>query len=201
MLVPRRLYAWLLLALFGASALVQAQNSTPVSLATEEEAAIRAAVARVAESVVQIRTIGGLEEVDRTLIPDGPTTGLVISADGWIVSSAFNFVQQPASILVTFASGEQAPAELVAKDHSRMLVLLKARGVSGLAVPKLAPADEIRVGEWAIAVGRTFRAERPNIAVGIVSAVDRMLGKVIQTDASVSTANYGGPWSTPRWNP
>ena len=193
MLVPRRLYAWLLLALFGASALVQAQNSTPVSLATEEEAAIRAAVARVAESVVQIRTIGGLDEVDRTLIPDGPTTGLVISADGWIVSSAFNFVQQPASILVTFASGEQAPAELVAKDHSRMLVLLKARGVSGLAVPELAPTDEIRVGEWAIAVGRTFRAERPNIAVGIVSAVDRMLGKVIQTDASVSTANYGGP--------
>ena len=102
-------------------------------------------------------------------------------------------MQQPASILVTFASGEQAPAELVAKDHSRMLVLLKARGVSGLTVPELVPADEIRVGEWAIAVGRTFRADRPNIAVGIVSAVDRMFGKVIQTDASVSTANYGGP--------
>ena len=57
----------------------------------------------------------------------------MISPDGWIVSSAFNFVQQPASILVTFANGEQAPAELVAKDHSRMLVLLKAQGVSGLA--------------------------------------------------------------------
>ena len=87
---------------------------------------------RVADSVVQIRTIGGLEEVDRTLLASGPTTGLVISPDGWIVSSAFNFVQQPASILVTFANGEQAPAELVAKDHSRMLVLLKAQGVSGL---------------------------------------------------------------------
>ncbi len=191
--MPRRLYAWLPVALFAATALVQAQESTPVSLAAEEEAAIRTAVARVADSVVQIRTIGGLEEVDRTLLPDGPTTGLVISADGWIVSSAFNFVQQPASILVTFASGEQAPAELIAKDRSRMLVLLKAQGVSGLAVPELAPTDEIRVGEWAVAVGRTFRAERPNIAVGIVSAVDRMFGKVIQTDASVSTANYGGP--------
>ncbi|MEX2187333.1 MAG: PDZ domain-containing protein [Pirellulales bacterium] len=172
---------------------VVAQQVQSTSLASTEESAIRAAVARVADSVVQIRTIGGLEEVDRTLLPDGPTTGLVISPDGWIVSSALNFVQQPASILVTFASGEQAPAELVAKDHSRMLVLVKAQGVSGLAVPELVPADEIRVGQWAIAVGRTFRADRPNISVGIVSALDRMFGKVMQTDADVSTANYGGP--------
>jgi serine protease Do len=193
MIVPRRIYAWPIVALVAAATLARAQESTPGSLAAEEEVAIRAAVARVADSVVQIRTIGGLEEVDRTMLPDGPTTGLVISADGWIVSSAFNFVQQPASILVTFASGEQAPAELVAKDHSRMLVLLKAQGVSGVAVPELAPADEIHVGEWAVAVGRTFRAERPNISVGIVSAIDRMFGKVIQTDASVSAANYGGP--------
>jgi serine protease Do len=191
--VSRRLYTWLLFAIFAATTPVRGQVSSSTSLAAEEETAIRAAVARVADSVVQIRTIGGLEEVDRTLLPDGPTTGLVISADGWIVSSAFNFVQQPASILVTFASGEQAPAELVAEDHSRKLVLLKARGVSDLAVPELTPTDEIRVGEWAIAVGRTFQAERPNIAVGIVSAVDRMFGRVIQTDASVSTANYGGP--------
>ena len=189
----RRLYAWLPFALLAATALARAEAPPSISLAAEEEATIRAAVARVADSVVQIRTIGGLDEVDRTLLPDGPTTGFVISADGWIVSSAFSFVQQPASILVTFASGEQAPAELIAKDHSRLLVLLKAQGVSGLAVPELVPTDEIRVGEWAVAVGRTFRADRPNISVGIVSALDRMFGKVIQTDAGVSTANYGGP--------
>lgn len=166
-------------------------GATP--LASQEEAAIRAAVDRVANSVVQIRTIGGLEEVDRTQLASGPTTGLVIGADGWIVSSAFNFVQQPASILVTFANGEQAPAELVAKDHSRMLVLLKAQGVSGLTVPESVPVDEIQPGQWAIAVGRSFRSDRPNISVGIVSALGRMFGKAIQTDADVSTASYGGP--------
>jgi serine protease Do len=167
------------------------QNNSP--LVAQEEAAIRAAVARVADSVVQIRTIGGFEQVDHTLLPDGPTTGLVISADGWIVASAFNFVHQPASILVIFASGNQAPAELVATDHSRKLVLLKAQGVSQLAVPQFVPSGEIRVGLWAVAVGRTFNADRTNISVGIVSALDRMFGKVIQTDADVSTANYGGP--------
>lgn len=188
-----QLVASLLLILLTLSSAVFGQETSSPSLPAQEEAAIRAAVARVADSVVQIRTIGGLEEVDSTLLASGPTTGLVISPDGWIVSSAFNFVQQPASILVTFANGEQAPAELVAKDHSRMIVLLKAQGVSGLKVPEFVPVDEIRVGQWAIAVGRSFRADRPNISVGIVSALNRMFGKAIQTDADVSTANYGGP--------
>ncbi len=179
--------------LLATGSIVRAQELSAESLSSQEESAIRAAVAQVSDSVVQIRTIGGLDEVDRTLLASGPTTGLVISPDGWIVSSAFNFVQQPASILVIFANGEQAPAELVATDHSRMLVLLKAQGVSGLAVPEMVPIDEIRVGQWAIAVGRAFRADRPNISVGIVSALGRMFGKVIQTDADVSTANYGGP--------
>src|SRR5262245_54041968 len=163
------------------------------SLEAREETAIKAAAENVAPSVVQIRTIGGLESIDGTLLADGPTTGVVISADGYILSSAFNFAQQPASILVTFASGKQAPAELVATDHSRMLVLLKANGMSDLPVPQMTPVDEIKPGQWAVAVGRTFRADRINVTVGIVSALGRMLGKVIQTDADVSLANYGGP--------
>jgi serine protease Do len=162
-------------------------------LASQEEAAFRAAADSVAPSVVQIRTIGGLDTVEGTLLADGPTTGVIISPDGYIISSAFNFVQQPASILVTLPSGKQAPAELVATDHSRMTVLLKVNGVADLQVPALAPADEIKPGQWAIAVGRTFRADRVNISVGIISAVNRMFGKAIQTDADVSTASYGGP--------
>ena len=168
-----------------------AQDS--VALADKEEAALKAAADKVAPSVVQIRTIGGLDVVEGQQLADGPTTGLVVSADGYILSSAFNFAQQPASILVTFASGKQAPAELVATDHSRMLVLLKTTGMAGLPVPTFAPADEARPGQWAVAMGRTFRADRPNVTIGIVSALGRMYGKVIQTDADVSTANYGGP--------
>ncbi|HEX2475766.1 MAG TPA: PDZ domain-containing protein, partial [Lacipirellulaceae bacterium] len=178
---------------FALVACAQAQASDGSPLIVREEAALRAAAERVAESVVQIRTIGGLDTVGRTLLADGPTTGLIISADGYIVSSAFNFVQQPASILVTFANGKQSPAELVATDHSRMLVLLKATGASDLSVPELVPAVDIRAGQWAVAVGRTFRSDRTNVSVGIVSATDRMFGKVLQTDADVSMANYGGP--------
>ena len=172
---------------------LRAQTATSESLADREQAAIRAAVERVAESVVQIRTIGGLDTVDGSIRADGPTSGLIISPDGYILSSAVNFVEEPASILVTFASGRQAPATRVATDHSRMLVLLKVNEAAELPVADVAPADELRVGQWAIAVGRTFRTDRPNVAVGIVSAVNRMFGKALQTDAAVSAANYGGP--------
>lgn len=168
-----------------------AQNDVP--LADREENALRTAAERVADSVVQIRTIGGLDAAGSELRTDGPTTGLVISPDGYIVTSTFNFSQEPASIVVTFGSGKQMPAELVATDHSRMLVLLKVQDAADLPVPELAPPDEVRVGQWAVAVGRTFRADRINLSVGIVSAKGRMYGKVLQTDADVSTASYGGP--------
>ncbi len=144
------------------------------------------------QSFKSARSAASTSSVD-TQVATGPTTGLVISPDGYIVSSAFNFVQQPASILVTLPSGKQSAGELVATDHSRMLVLLHVKDVSNLPVPEMTPADEIHVGDWAIAIGRTFRADRANVTVGIVSALDRMVGKAVQTDAAVSTANYGGP--------
>ena len=163
------------------------------TLRAKEEAAIKAALARVAPSVVRIETVGGLERVGRVLIGTGPTTGLVVSDDGYVVSSAFNFVQKPDSILVTLEDGSRHAARLVATDNSRMLVLLKVDVDQPLTVPEAAPKQELRPGQWALAVGRTFEPERPNVSVGIISALDRIWGKAVQTDAKVSPNNYGGP--------
>src|SRR6188508_3381091 len=142
------------------------QDNAGNSLESREEAALKAAAETVAPSVVQIRTIGGFDSVEGAVLADGPTTGLIISPDGYIISSAFNFAQQPASIIVTFASGKQMPGELIATDHSRMLVLLKVNGATDLSVPQMAPAAEIRAGQWAVAVGRTFRPDKTNVTVG-----------------------------------
>ncbi len=168
----------------------------PVSagpLADLEEQAIRAAVERVAPSVVRIETVGGLERVGELLVGTGPTTGLIVSPDGLVVSSAFNFVQKPDSILVTLADGTRLPAKLVATDHSRALVLLKVKPATPLVAPEPVPAEQLRTGQWAIAVGRTFDVDKPNVSVGIVSALDRVWGRAIQTDAKISPSNYGGP--------
>src|ERR1043165_2652939 len=108
-------------------------------LPSQEEAAIRAAVEKVAPSVVKIETIGGLERVGKVLVNTGPTTGLVVDAEGYLISSAFNFIQQPSSILVTLPSGARAPAQIVARDYSRMLVLLKVNTSEKLAPPVATP--------------------------------------------------------------
>ncbi len=173
--------------------LVPAVCAADEELQALEEQAMRAAARRVASSVVQIQTVGGLETVGRTLLGTGPSTGLIVSSDGLIVSSAYNFVQKPSSIIVTLPTGERLAARLVATDYSRMIVLLRVASDQPLSVPEPAPPDEIQVGAWAIAVGRTFDADRTNMSVGVVSALRRMFGKVIQTDAKISPRNYGGP--------
>jgi S1-C subfamily serine protease len=158
-----------------------------------EEKAIRAAVQKIASCVVRIDTVGGLEQVGEVLLGDGPTTGLVVSADGFILSSTFNFLRLPSSILVTVADGQRLPARIVARDQSRKLVLLKVEAREPLPVPEYVTSSETAIGQTAIAVGRTFNNDRPNISVGIISARDRIWGKAIQTDAKISPSNYGGP--------
>lgn len=158
-----------------------------------EQKAFRAAVDRVAPSVVRIETVGGLERVGKMLMGTGPTTGLIVTPDGYLVSSAFNFMHQPASILAHLPDGTRKSARLVASDHNRMLVLLKIDVDKPLPVAEIVPQGQMRVGQWAIAVGRTFETSQPNMAVGVLSALNRIWGKAIQTDAAVSPNNYGGP--------
>ncbi|MFN0055738.1 MAG: PDZ domain-containing protein [Planctomycetales bacterium] len=159
-------------------------------LEAREERAFKEAAAIVAPSLVRIETVGGLERVDQILTGTGPTTGVVVTEDGYIVSSAFNFVARPASILVTLADGRRLPAVQVAMDRVKMLALLKVEA-QGLIPPQVAPRESIRVGQWALALGKTLD-ETPSLSVGIVSALGRIWGKAIQTDAKISPVNWGG---------
>jgi S1-C subfamily serine protease len=166
------------------------------------EKATKEAVQKVAPSVVQIVTQGGIDMVVTT--PKGPvfrkslgpTTGLIISDDGFIISSAFNFVNQPTTILVQI-QGHKEPylAKRVATDKSRMLTLLKI-DVTGLPIQGFAPKKEVHEGQWSIALGRALDTKHispPSVSVGIISATGRIWGKCIQTDAKISPLNYGGP--------
>ncbi len=166
------------------------------------EKVMKDAVRKVAPSVVQILTQGGTDIM--TVGPkgamfrkgQGPTTGVVVSADGYVVSSAFNFINNPTNILVAVPGHKEPyPARRIATDRSRMLTLLKI-DAKGLPVPPIVPEKEVKIGQWALALGRTLdlkRAQPPSVSVGVVSAVGRIWGKAIQTDAKVSPVNYGGP--------
>lgn len=179
---------------------LQAQQSDALTDATEK--ALKAATQRVAPSVVQIETTGGAEMIGAGARGGGfrkgvgPTTGVVIDADGYVISSAFNFAQKPASILVTVPGRrDRLVAKVVATDQTRMLTLLKVEA-TGLPVPPSSPKSGIQIGQWAVALGRALDAnlERPpSMSVGVISALGRIWGKAIQTDAKISPTNYGGP--------
>jgi serine protease Do len=169
------------------------------------EQATKKAAARVAPCVVRIQTVGGLEFVGNreqgSMLQRGrgPTTGVIVSPDGYIISSSFNFAHKPTAITVSLPGrSEPSTAKIVAQDQTRMLTLLKADAVgpSPLPVAEPAPKTQIRIGQWAVALGRTWSDRSiapPSVSVGIVSALDRIWGKAVQTDAKVSPVNYGGP--------
>ena len=157
-----------------------------------EEEAFKAATAVADPSIVQIQTIGGLDVVGEMIAGTGPTTGVVVSADGEIITSSFNFASKPSSIIVTLGDGRKFAADVVASDLVRQVTLIKIKQ-SGLVPMVPAPRKELKVGQWTIALGRTYDVAFPNLSVGILSALNRIWGKAVQTDAKISPANYGGP--------
>ena len=163
------------------------------------ESAVKLAVAAVAPSVVRIETSGGrgTAGVGRQAVRkgDAPTTGLVVAADGYVVTSSFNFADKPSDVFVTVPGRPRQVAKVVAADTTRMLTLLKI-DATDLPVPTSVPLAEVKVGAWATAVGRALAPDAagpPAVSVGVVSAVGRVWGKLLQTDAKVSPVNYGGP--------
>src|SRR5262249_39587952 len=134
-------------ALFASAALAQPANdpaavnaakqdlkAAGADLEALEEQAIRAAIAKVSPSVVQIQSVNAQERLVQgktsVLLGSGPTTGLVVAHDNekpltYIGSSRFNFLGDPVSIIVTFADGTRIPAQRDAVDESRKLQLLR----------------------------------------------------------------------------
>jgi S1-C subfamily serine protease len=193
-------------ALFAASA--PAQPKPDVNELTEK--AMKAASARVAPTVVKIETSGGAEVIDPTKRGPGgekgirrgvgPTTGLLVSADGLVISSSFNFANKPASIAISIPGKGRFVYEVLSTDETRMLTLLKPaekdNPLKGLPTPEAFPKKDVEIGQWGLSLGRTYDNNidhPPSMSVGIVSATNRIWGKAIQTDAKTSPVNYGGP--------
>lgn len=168
-------------------------------VAFEEEAAFQAAVDAVAPSVVRVEVAGvsaaGLGSAAEATPAAGPSSAVVVGADGWVVATAFALPKDVEQAVVTLADGARRVAKVVGRDLARGLVLLKVEqpaGAPALAMPEPAPRSELRVGQWSLVLGRAWDSPRPSVGIGILSATNRAWGKAVQTDASVSPANYGG---------
>lgn len=158
-----------------------------------EQEALRTAGDFAQPSVVQIETFGGREIVGDTAVAAGPSSGTVVAVDGWIITSLFQFRGDPASITVLLPDGQRKAAKLVARDHARELALLKIDTTVPLIPAVVSPRASWQIGQWTIALGKTFDIVTASRSVGILSATDRIFGRAIQTDCKISPHNYGGP--------
>lgn len=151
-------------------------------------------VARVEPAVVSIQVAarGGT----------GAGTGVILSSKGEILTNA-HVVEGAASVKVTLAGESQSrTAEIVGTDPSADLALLTIPGASGLPTVELGKSGNVAVGDDVVAIGNALALRGgPTVTRGIVSALDRSLDAdggntitgLIQTDASISSGNSGGP--------
>jgi len=125
----------------------------------------------------------------------GTGSGVIITEDGYIVTN--NHVVQNASELeVTLNNNQSYKATLVGTDSKMDIALLKVETKDKLPFATFGNSDDIKVGEWVLAVGNPYNLTS-TVTAGIVSAKARNLSKdgiqsFIQTDAAVNPGNSGG---------
>ncbi|MCY4179871.1 MAG: Do family serine endopeptidase [Litoreibacter sp.] len=122
-------------------------------------------------------------------------SGFVISADGYIVTNN-HVIDKADEIEVEFFSGERLVAELVGTDPKTDIALLKVDAPEDLPFVAFGNSDEMRVGDWVLAVGNPL-GQGFSVSAGIVSQRGRELSGAyddfIQTDAAINKGNSGGP--------
>ena len=135
----------------------------------------------------------------------GLGSGTIIDADGFILTNE-HVVAGADKITVTLSDGRKFNAEIKGKDKRSDLAVIKVNA-RNLPVAELGDSDDLRIGDWVVAIGNPFgfalENPEPTVTTGVISALHRSLGRVlsrerdyndlIQTDAAINPGNSGGP--------
>lgn len=121
-------------------------------------------------------------------------SGVIISADGYIVTNN-HVVDGADELTVTLNDNQEHSARIIGPDKTTDLALIKIDG-KNLPAITIANSNDIKVGEWVLAVGNPLGLNN-TVTAGIVSAKARSLGangveSFIQTDAAINAGNSGG---------
>jgi putative serine protease PepD len=169
--------------------------ATPASLDAAPAApaeAISTVAARVLPSVVSIEV--------RSRAGSGSGSGVVLDEAGHILTN--NHVVESGvqgEVRVVFSDGRRVPAQIVGRDATTDLAVLRVEGVDGLRPIALGRSADVAVGDAVVAIGSPLGLSG-TVTTGIVSALDRtvpttpeapLLG-AIQTDAAINPGNSGG---------
>jgi len=132
----------------------------------------------------------------------GAGSGFVVSADGYVVTNN-HVIEGADEIIVKLPGIEPLEATLVGQDPPTDLAVLKIDADREFQYLEFGDSDEIKVGDWAIAIGNPLGQLEGSLTVGVVSAKGRAdlviqgaqlrYQDFIQTDAAINPGNSGGP--------
>ena len=125
----------------------------------------------------------------------GTGSGVIISEDGYIVTNN-HVIKDATELEVTLNNNKSYKAKLIGTDSKMDIALLKINADEKLPYSTFADSDQVKVGEWVLAVGNPYNLNS-TVTAGIVSAKARNLDtsgiqSFIQTDAVVNPGNSGG---------
>lgn len=125
----------------------------------------------------------------------GTGSGVIISEDGYIVTNN-HVIKDAQDIEITLNNRKSYKAKLIGTDAKMDIALLKIQADGKLPYSVFADSDNVKVGEWVLAVGNPYNLTS-TVTAGIVSAKARNLDtngiqSFIQTDAAVNPGNSGG---------
>lgn len=123
-------------------------------------------------------------------------TGFIVSVDGYIVTN-HHVVEDAGKIHVTLHDGQKHSAKVIGTDPKTDLAVIKIQA-EGLPYLTFGNSDQLKVGDWSIAIGNPFGLQA-TVTVGVISAKGRNQLHIadfedfIQTDAAINPGNSGGP--------
>ncbi len=210
----------IVLALMAVSTLVFAQGTVQDQIAQSGQAAIKAAISRVAPAVVRVEATKDVSSWWEELLNDpffrrffgeppfgerqvtSLGSGFIVEYQGVKYALTNNHVVDGAeAIRVTAQDGRVLEAELVGTDSWLDLAVLELKDADDLPTAPLGSSGALEVGDWVIAIGNPLGFDY-TVTLGIVSALGRSVPRpdssgyfrrMIQTDAAINPGNSGGP--------
>ena len=127
----------------------------------------------------------------------GLGSGVIIDADKGYIITNYHVIENANQITISLTSGHQYQAKVIGQDPQSDIALLQIHSKQPLVAIKFADSDQIRVGDFTIAIGNPFGLGQ-TVTSGIISALGRSglnlqnLENYIQTDAAINSGNSGG---------
>lgn len=142
---------------------------------------------------------------DREYKQIGLGSGVIIDRAGYILTNE-HVIADADKITVTLPDGREFKGEVKGRDSRSDLAVIKINA-SNLPVAVLGDSDNVKIGQWVVAIGNPFgfalQNPEPTVTTGVISAMHRTLGRtissdkdyndLIQTDAAINPGNSGGP--------